>query len=525
MKRLLFIALCCLWAVQSFSQSYFNVRNPLHSFSSGFTSVVPLHDNYYGIGFSWDSTNLIPGTVTAYPVWGIKFAKFGPDGSKLIDTFFQKPGVRPDITTWDAKAILLEDHTVLVPADNIDTNNMMRLALYCFDTLGQVLWEKEYDPPTYGNSGFWRMVDLKQTNDGHWLLLSTVIVPSVGNRSQINLTKLDENFNLVWHKHYGDLWRDIAGKILIEPDGSYLISGARSNQIYADPIKLIGQIQFLRTDTAGNVLGQWRTDTSHLHSLVYDLIRTSDGGYLYVGSGEGWQNPDYLINYHYNGWIEKLDSDFNSQWGRALGLGNDSNPFRVYEKENGDIHVFGEMQDTSVGYPIMNIDGYWLTLDGATGNTLRTRKYHGIRSEWDRNTFYDARPTPDGGYVMAGFSNDLSSSVVLPNQRGWIVKVDSSGCLGPDDPQCQPAGVAQPGWAEMQIALYPNPVNDVLTVALPQGIEAQIELVDMQGRVAMQQALQGGTQQVNVQSLLSGNYLYRITEKGRLIARGKLVKR
>lgn len=525
MQRLLYIALCCLWAAQSFSQSYFNVRNPLHSFSSGFTSVVPLHDNYYGIGFSWDSTNLIPGTVTAYPVWGIKFAKFGPDGSKLIDTFFQKPGVRPDITTWDAKAILLEDNTILVAAQNTDTNNKMYMGLYCFDTTGKLVWEREYEQPDYLdiNPNFWLMDDFKPTSDGNWLMLSSIW--SSTKKGDMLLTKLDKNFDLIWHQRYGDNMYEIPGRIIETADGNYLIAGCRNNDFYAwVEYELIGQVQFYKTDTAGNVLIGWRTDTSHLHSLVYDLIRTSDGGYLYVGSGKGWQDSTNLISYHYNGWIEKLDSDFNSQWGRIIGLGDDSNPYRVYEKENDDIHVFGEMLDTPV-VSDWHVDGYWLTLDGTTGSTLRTRKYHGIRSEWDRNTFYDARPTPDGGYVMAGFSNDLSSSVVLPNQRGWIVKVDSSGCLGPDDPQCQPAGVAQPGWAEMQIALYPNPVNDVLTVALPQGIEAQIELVDMQGRVAMQQALQGGTQQVNVQSLLSGNYLYRITEKGRLIARGKLVKR
>lgn len=524
MKRLLFIALCCLWAVQSFSQSYFNVRSPLHSFSSGFTSVVPLHDNYYGIGFSWDSTNLIPGTSTAYPVWGIKFTKFGPEGSKFIDTFFQKPHVRPDITAWNAKAILLEDNTILVAAQNTDTNNRMYMALYCFDTMGHVIWEREYERPDYPDlaPNFWVMFDLKPTRDSNWLMLSGIYSPT--KKGDMLLTKLDKNFDVIWNQRYGDNMYETPGRIIETSDGNYLIAGCRDNIFGPVDYKIASQVQLYKTDTAGNVLSQWRTDTSHLHSFVYDLIQTLDDGYLYVARGKGWQDSTNLISYHYNGWIEKLDSDFNSQWGRIIGLGDDSNPYRVYEKENGDIHVFGEMLDTPV-VSDWHVDGYWLTLDGTTGSTLRSRKYHGVRSEWDWNTFYDARPTLDGGYVMAGFSNDLSSTVVLPNQRGWIVKVDSSGCLGPDDPQCQPASIAQPGWAEMQIALYPNPVNDLLTVALPQGIEAQMELVDMQGRVAMQQALQGGTEQVNVQSLFSGNYLYRITEKGRLIARGKLVKR
>lgn len=519
------MCLCCLWAAQAIAQNYFNKRETLHSFSSGFTSVIPLNDHYYGIGFTWDSTNLIPGTTTAYPVRGIKFAKFGPDGNKLLDTFFQKPGVRPNITVWDAKVLLLADNTFLAAAQNRDTNYVRRMALYCFDTTGQVIWEKEYERPDYPDlaSAFWLMDDFKPTSDGNWLMLSSI--NSTVTRGDMLLTKLDQNFEVIWHKRYGDNRYETPGRVMETADGNYLVAGSRDNILGPVNHKIVSQVQFFITDTAGNELSQWRSDTSHLHSFVRDLIQTSDGGYLYVGRGEGWQNPDNLISYFYNGWIEKLDSDFNSQWARVIGMGDDSIPYRVYEKENGDIHVFGQILDTPISEVKYNVDGFWLTLDGATGNTLRSRKYHGVRSNFDLNTFYDARPTPDGGYIMAGDANDLGTSVVLPNQRGWIVKVDSTGCLGPDDPQCQTTAVAQPGMAQMQIAIYPNPVSDQLTIALPQGIAARLELMDMQGRVALRQPLQGGTQQVNTQSLLSGNYLYRITEKGRLLAKGKLVKK
>lgn len=76
----------------------------------------------------------------------------------------------------------------------------------------------------------------------------------------------------------------------------------------------------------------------------------------------------------------------------------------------------------------------------------------------------------------------------------------------------------------MNIAIYPNPVKEALTVILPAGTEGQIELLDMQGRVALRQSLSGGVQQLNVSSLTAGHYLYRITKKSSLLASGKLVK-
>lgn len=524
MRKILLITLCCLCAAQAIAQSYFNVRSPLHSFASGFTSVVPLNGNYYGIGFCLDSTNLIPGTTTAYPVWGIKFAKFGPDGNKLIDTFFQKPGVKPDITVWNAKAILISENAILTAARNIDTNHICHLALYCFDTTGYMIWEKEFERPDYSDidTAFWSIEDFRATSDGNWLMLSSIWSPT--KKGDMVVTKLDQNFEVIWHKRYGDNMYETPGRVIETADGNYMVAGCRDNIFGPVNHKIVSQVQFYKTDTAGNLLGQWRSDTSHLHSFVRDLIQTSDGGYLYVGRGEGWQDPDYLITYFYNGWIEKLDSEFNTQWARVIGFGDNSMPYRVYEKENGDIHVFGQMLDTPISETKFQRDGYWFTLNGATGNTLRSRKYYGIRSEYDWNVFYDARPTPDGGYVMVGFSNDQSSTVVLPNQRGWIVKVDSTGCLGPDDPQCQPTAIAQPGLELMQLAIYPNPVQDQLSVNLPKGLAAMLEIVDMQGRVALRQDLNGGMQQVNVQNLPSGNYLYRISENGKLLAKGKLVK-
>jgi len=510
-------------AAQAIAQNYFNRRETLYSRAVVLTSVIPINNSYYSVGICLDSINHIDESWF-YNVWGIKFAKFSAIGDVVIDTVFQKPHMRPNIWSWDAKSILLEDNTILVAAQNTNTNNKMYLGLYCFDTTGHVLWEREYEQPGYPDidSNFWLMDDFKRTSDGHWLMLSSIWSPD--KSGDMLLTKLDSDFNVIWHQRYGDSWYEVPGRV-IETDSGYLVAGRRDNNIGSITPKLTGQVEFLKTDTAGNVQGTWRTDTSHLHSFVWDIVRTSDGGYLYVATGEGWQDSVYYEAYHYNGWIEKLDSNLNSEWGRIIGLGDYSTPYRVYEKENGDIHVFGEIMDTSVIFPIQHVDGYWITLDGATGNTLRTRKYNGIHSNNDWNTFYDARPTPDGGYVMVGDANDQSSTVIQPNDRAWIVKVDSTGCLGPDDPQCQPTGVMPPGMEQMQIAIYPNPVSNVLTVELPQGMSAQLELMDMQGRMALGQALNGGMQQIGVQSLVAGNYLYRITEKGRLLARGKLVKR
>ncbi len=71
--------------------------------------------------------------------------------------------------------------------------------------------------------------------------------------------------------------------------------------------------------------------------------------------------------------------------------------------------------------------------------------------------------------------------------------------------------------------LYPNPVHDVLNIVY-RGSDAVLILTDVTGRMILQQELKAGDNKVRVEKLPAGIYLYRLTESGQDVMRGKILK-
>lgn len=76
----------------------------------------------------------------------------------------------------------------------------------------------------------------------------------------------------------------------------------------------------------------------------------------------------------------------------------------------------------------------------------------------------------------------------------------------------------------MLARLYPNPVNDLLQVDLPEGTSsATLSLYEITGRQVMRRQLEAGAS-LSLANLSPGIYLYNISVNGK-IQSGKLVKR
>ena len=69
--------------------------------------------------------------------------------------------------------------------------------------------------------------------------------------------------------------------------------------------------------------------------------------------------------------------------------------------------------------------------------------------------------------------------------------------------------------AVTSLKVYPNPVNDILFVQLPQYEKtASVEVRDAQGRLMMVVPGQGGIPSVNISKLMPGNYFLKVNVKG-----------
>jgi hypothetical protein len=99
---------------------------------------------------------------------------------------------------------------------------------------------------------------------------------------------------------------------------------------------------------------------------------------------------------------------------------------------------------------------------------------------------------------------------------GWSDFSDYSGCI-------TEVGIATSDVATAGIAVYPNPMQDVISIVLPENTtQASFRLYDMQGRLLLEQTLTAD-EKVVVSQLSSGIYLYNLNVNGERQI-GKIVK-
>jgi hypothetical protein len=83
------------------------------------------------------------------------------------------------------------------------------------------------------------------------------------------------------------------------------------------------------------------------------------------------------------------------------------------------------------------------------------------------------------------------------------------------------------GIAAAGISVYPNPVNDVLVVSIPNGLAADnafIDVYDAIGKMVIQKGLDTITTTVNTSTLEPGIYIYKIHNNNTNVQIGKIVK-
>ncbi|PZF72819.1 T9SS type A sorting domain-containing protein [Taibaiella soli] len=290
----------------------------------------------------------------------------------------------------------------------------------------------------------------------------------------------------------------------------------------------------IKTDTSGNKLWEYTSAYGKLTGAANDIIRTQDGGYVYCGSGAGREdiNPDLTSStLSFKGWVEKIDGNQHVVWNHAIGLmnltsnANDQNILK--ELPNGDIAMAGNIVGPVwlAGTDTAGIANGSLIKMDANGNILWQHTYHTPQSDsFFSYGIYDMKPTPDGGFVMVGQATDYRNTFGDPVQQGWIIKVDSNGCSGPDDPQCWPLAVSNIIKNSQDVTLYPNPVNDILQINSPLTSTATIQLTDITGKILLHQTLPKGHSEISLQSFPPGIFLYRIIGIEGYLQQGKLVK-
>ncbi|PJI09916.1 MULTISPECIES: hypothetical protein [Clostridium] len=224
------------------------------------------------------------------------------------------------------------------------------------DKDGNILWSK-----TISNVD--DLSQIEPTRDGGCAIVGSIQIPN--HRSDISLSKIDANGNIIFNTSYGTSNDDCGASIKQTVDGGYIILGTSFMQ------KGI-EASIIKTDRNGHELWNnmyYSGNSSYANSLQI----TSDDSYIFAGGNR----------------LNKIDNSGNLIWQKQLG------------------------DDQVMSLELTPNDGCMLTccnfsIDNPTIDIIQTDSYgnktwHYTASDYNAwDTALDIRKTNDSGYIVCG---------------------------------------------------------------------------------------------------------------------------
>lgn len=350
------------------------------------------------------------------------------------------------------------------------------------DGLGNVLWSKTYH---LDQRHAWHIASCVGLN-GETLLGFHVDTALLVISDNCILTKIDPDGSTLWSKRIDGFQGMLTGCVKV--DGHYVVSAMDTSSIY-----------ILEMDTAGIPLWSKRYTMSFpLPTWGAGIVPTHDHGFVLTAQmpDSGGGSDVYFF---------KVDSLGTAQWERAYG--NENYEWLVDLVENED-NTFTMLTGTQL---IQNWSVYYYL------------------SGLDSTGINDCIMPANGVLTATTFPLSLVDVVLdefAPPMISQSLYLNDSLAYGPQmvDACLFEVGVSELGWSD-ELLIFPNPTSSFTTVRFPDHfLGASLIVVDLFGKRIKSTTLSATDIRVDLSTLSSGVYLYRVvTRSGRTIC-GKLIK-
>lgn len=231
--------------------------------------------------------------------------------------------------------------------------------------------------------------------------------------------------NIEWSKNYGGSDTELIDDVIQTSDGGYVVLGS-SRSIDIDLTGSNGgyDLWVIKTDPQGNLIWQKNYGGSR-DEAPNKIIETNDGGLIIAGTTA---STDGDISNNPNGgskwWILKLDNMGNLLWEQIIAIGLGGSCLDVVEDLNGNLYFMGYCALNGT-VSTFDVDITLLKMN-SSGTVLWDKQYGSPNGDE-----YGASisPTADGGFIL-GSTTQPNSGTLANNygQRDYhIIKVDGNG--------------------------------------------------------------------------------------------------
>jgi len=386
------------------------------------------------------------------------------------------------------------------------------------------------------------------------------------------LTKTDKELNLIWRRLYPTNAMNGYTQAIrtheTKDDITLLCDKATEANNSLGLPELPNRIYIRELDSAGNVLNEYTPGPANWNNPT-DMVVTDDGGSLVCGITYSWGEDGTAFSL-------KADAGGNENWhqfyyqemetgyplriekckdtpesylivGEALRVGTDVGLAFVSKVNSTGVESWKKILSidpelTSFKSSITNDPrgGYvaagttridknlearlgWLTRFDNNGNEIWRRTVTAFPRNTDHEYLYRIISLPDGGFVAAGssFGKNINGRW---NQEGWLVRVDSNGCM---NPECSGDVLSVEGVHKSlnTVRLFPNPARDKVflesTETFP--VATTVRIMDNLGRIIQQKnaPISQKRMQLSLSSIPPGIYYLQV-ENPKSVFRQKL---
>ena len=245
---------------------------------------------------------------------------------------------------------------------------------------------------------------IDETTDGGYIVTGSTVIPPNGY-TQLLLVKTDKNGEESWRNHFPTSGSNLYGTVVHQTtDNGYIIVGSVGYTYLWD-------VHVIKADANGGLVWQKSFGKGDQTDHGRDIIQTSDGGYIVLGSTSSYGQGQIDL------WLIKLAADGTEQWNRTVGAATYDNPNKFTKTNDGGYIIVGSSD------VVEGAGDIWVVKTNDAGEV-----------SWEK-TFGNADITEDAvdvitesnGYTILGTSNDVNFTESI-----WLLHLDAQGTLTSD---------------------------------------------------------------------------------------------
>jgi len=263
--------------------------------------------------------------------------------------------------------------------------------------LGDTLWTK-----TIGGTGDEQPNAMKTTMDNNYIIAGSTDSYGAGNRD-VYLIKVDQSGATLWAKTFGGTLDDVGYDVIQTSDGGYLVVGTT-------PMNTSGytSLYVIKTNSSGDSLWTKAYQKKDVNTGL-SVVQLADGGFFIIG-----ETLQYGLSNTADCYFIRTNMIGDTIWTKTIGGSGLDGAFQVLETGDNNLIISG----STTSYGAGGID-IFLSMFDSNGNELWMKTFGGANDDYG-GAF---SPTDDGGYIISGYTESYG----VWSRDMYLIKTDNYG--------------------------------------------------------------------------------------------------